>query len=184
MKTINCLSCGVEIRCERRTKKWCSQKCYTRFRNGYPKNRMCLECGEGFQVLTQQADANKKYCSYRCSKNANSKRIKQWVGAHPEASKRYNKRRLEKNPGEWREKARRERRVAIALLGGACIVCGTNNPNWLHVDYVPTTRGQGGRHPRHLAYLRAHLQDFRLLCANHHYELTLTRRIEGTEITQ
>ncbi len=184
MPTTNCLCCGKEIECQRRTKKWCSPRCYARHRNGYPKSRKCLECGTEFQILTQQADANKKYCCYKCSKRANSRQVKEWIGAHPEAVVAYRKRRLEKNPGEWKEKARRERLEAIRILGGKCFVCEAINPNWLHVDYIPTMRGTGGRHPRHLAFVRRNLKDFRLLCANHHYELTQTGRIEGTDITQ
>jgi hypothetical protein len=38
--------------------------------------------------------------------------------------------------------------------------------------------------PRLLAYIRKNKDNFRLLCANHHYELTLTGMIEGTDITQ
>jgi len=40
------------------------------------------------------------------------------------------------------------------------------------------------RHPRHLGFVMANLDAFRLLCANHHYELTLTGAIAGTDITQ
>jgi hypothetical protein len=54
----------------------------------------------------------------------------------------------------------------------------------LHVDYIPTMRGSKFRHPRHLRWVMDHIQDFRILCANHHYELTLTGQIEGTDITQ
>lgn len=96
----------------------------------------------------------------------------------------YRRTYLAKNPGLYREKARRERAESIRLLGGCCCVCGVTNPNWLHVDYVPTNKASPHRHPRHLAFIKRHLTDFRLLCANHHYELTLTGRIEGTDITQ
>jgi len=72
----------------------------------------------------------------------------------------------------------------LELLGGACVVCGATNPSWLHVDYIPTSRDLKYRHPRHYRYVADHVDDFRILCANHHYELTLTGRIEGTEITQ
>ena len=96
----------------------------------------------------------------------------------------YNKNRTEKNPTIWQEKTRKERLEIIALLGGSCVVCAANNPNWLHVDYIPTTRGKPYRHPRHLRFVREHMNEFRLLCANHHYELTLTGKIEGTDITQ
>lgn len=184
IKTTNCLSCGIAIECQRRTKKWCSQRCYCRYRNGYPKDRVCLECGQTFQILTQQADANKKYCTYRCSKRANSRRQKAWVGSHPDASRRYRDNYVAKNPAVYRDRARQHRLEAIALLGGACCICGVVNTNWLHIDYIPTCRGSGGRHPRHLAFIRNNLDKFRLLCANHHYELTLTGKIEGTEITQ
>ena len=97
---------------------------------------------------------------------------------------RIHKGRAVKNPGMWREKHRAERSQAIALLGGGCVVCGVTNPNWLHIDYVPTTNGKPYRHPRHLKFIREHEADFRLLCANHHYELTLTGKIAGTPITQ
>ncbi len=183
-KTAVCLCCGAVISCLRKTKKFCSRKCCTRHRNGYPKSRACLECGAMFKIISKQHDANRKYCTTTCSKRANGRRVKKWIGDHPEAQKNYNKKRIEKNPSEWREKARQERLKAIELLGGCCCVCGVLNPNWLHVDYIPTMRGKGGRHARHLAFVRNHVEDFRLLCANHHYELTQTGKIEGTEITQ
>ena len=82
------------------------------------------------------------------------------------------------------EKSRADRLAILELLGGQCVVCGTDNPSWLHADYIPTTRSLRFRHPRHLAFMREHIEDFRVLCANHHYELTLTGRIEGTDITQ
>lgn len=89
-----------------------------------------------------------------------------------------------KNAGYYRNKARRERLAILALLGGACVVCGVANPFWLHVDYIPTTRGMRFRHPRNIGFIQRNMADFRLLCANHHYELTLTGCIEGTPITQ
>jgi hypothetical protein len=106
------------------------------------------------------------------------------MAEHPGAMKEYNKRRLAKNPGAYREKSRRDRTESIRLLGGKCCVCGVTNPNWLHVDYIPTNKNSPYRHPRHLRFVKDHLNEFRLLCANHHYELTLTGKIEGTEITQ
>lgn len=184
MIIVKCLSCGTDIECQRRTKKWCSQKCYVRYRNGYPKSRKCVDCGNEFQILTRGADANRKYCSERCSKRANSRRIKRWVGDHPDAMKIYNHSRKEKRPNESKETARQQRLEGIKLLGGACVVCGTQNINWLHIDYIPTTRGKNGRHPRHIAFIKNNIVDFRLLCANHHYELTITHKIEGTNITQ
>lgn len=96
----------------------------------------------------------------------------------------YNAARVAKNPGANRDTYPSNRAAIIDLLGGRCIVCGVANPNWLHVDFIPTTRNTPYRHPRHLKYVKEHLDLFRLLCANHHYELTLTRKIEGTDITQ
>jgi hypothetical protein len=96
----------------------------------------------------------------------------------------YNRRRLIKNPGAWREKYRKERDQILALLGRKCIVCGASNQAWLHVDFVPTTRGKPARHPRKYNYVKAHQKDFRILCANHHYELTITGKIEGTNLRQ
>jgi hypothetical protein len=107
-----------------------------------------------------------------------------WNKDHPESMKGYNQSRKAKNPSVWAEKHRQERLAIINLLGGKCIVCGVNNPNWLHVDYKPTTRNETYRHPRHYRFISEHAEFFRLLCANHHYELTLTGKIEGTEITQ
>src|SRR3989304_5562016 len=103
MITTTCLSCGAEIVCLRRSKKWCSQKCYIRYKTGYPKIRKCLDCGTEFQILTQRADANRKYCSDRCSKRANNRRTKQWIGNHPDAIVNYQSKRIEKYPGMWKE---------------------------------------------------------------------------------
>jgi len=51
-------------------------------------------------------------------------------------------------------------------------------------DRVAGTRGARYRHPRHWAYIKRHPDQFRILCANHHLELTLTHKIEGTDIIQ
>jgi hypothetical protein len=98
--------------------------------------------------------------------------------------KRYNANRVTKDPEVWRRKQSSERDHIVAMLGGRCVVCGVNNPLWLHVDYIAGSRGLKYRHPRHIAYVRDHQDEFRVLCANHHYELTLSGRIEGTNITQ
>lgn len=180
---IKCLYCGKIVEAERPTKKYCSTKCASRYRNGYPKTRICLVCGTSFKVLTQ-GDCARKYCSDACSKKQYAKQIMNWKNEHPEKEKEYRKNRVSKNPGVWREKYRLERIEIIKLLGSRCVVCGVSNQNWLHVDYIPTTRNKPYRHPRHLSYIKKHLSDFRLLCANHHYELTLTGKIEGSCITQ
>ncbi len=134
--------------------------------------------------MRRAADANRRHCSNACAKKSVQKSTLAFYEKNPGYTGRINQRRLVKNPGMWRGKHRNERLREIDLLGGRCIVCGVTNPNWLHVDYIPTTNGKPYRHPRHLSYIREHLSDFRLLCANHHYELTLTGMIQGTTITQ
>jgi hypothetical protein len=148
-----------------------------------PKMRHCRECEAEFEVK-ERADANRQHCSKQCAKRHNYKTIKGWMEDHPGAMKKYNANRLAKNPGAYRDKSRADRRKIIEILGGACIVCGVTNQAWLHADFIQTTRELRYRHPRHLAYIRRHPEQFRLLCANHHYELTLTGRIEGTDIVQ
>lgn len=182
-KTMICQNCGITFEAQRKTRKFCTSACANRSTWRASKVRNCLQCGNSFP-LTSSADANRKYCSQKCSKKANTKRIKGWTEAHPEKQSEYRVNQKEKNPAIWREKHRSERLNAINLLGGKCLVCGVSKPNWLHIDYIPTTRGRPYRHPRHLKYIRDHANDFRLLCANHHYELTLTGKIEGTDITQ
>jgi hypothetical protein len=147
------------------------------------KTRLCRRCNSPF-LLKSAADANRQLCSQKCAKAQSTKIVKAWLDDHPEAMAQYNRQRVFKNPGYWREKARAERLESLQLLGGKCVVCGVTNPSWLHVDYIPTTRDKAYRHPRGIAYIRRNMADFRILCANHHYELTLTRRIEGTDITQ
>ena len=165
------------------TRRFCSTICAQRFARGWPKKRQCRHCGKEFEVR-ERADANRRHCSKECAKSHNAKRVKGWQAENPGAMKLYNATRLAKNPGAWQEKSRMERQRIIALLGGACVVCGVTNPHWLHVDFIPTTRDLRHRHPRHYAYVSKHLDLFRVLCANHHYELTLTGRIEGSDITQ
>ncbi len=181
---VNCLWCRKEVVAQRRNrKKFCSNVCASRHRTGFPRQRTCLQCGATFPVLTR-GDANRQHCSRVCAKKRYAKKIRTWQTEHPEAMKGYRKTQLAKNPGMYKDKARKDRLEAIRLLEGCCVVCGVTNTNWLHVDYIPTNKASPFRHPRHLRFVRDHLKDFRLLCANHHYELTLTGRIEGTEITQ
>jgi hypothetical protein len=177
---LKCVTCGKPLK--GRQERFCSDKCYRR-RKVTDKERACRECGKVFPIKGV-GDANRRYCSQDCSKKRYTKQLATWRFEHPEHMAVYNSNRLAKNPQAWTGKARKERLAAISLLGGKCVVCGVKNPNWLHIDYIPTTRGIPFRHPRHLRFVRDHLSDFRLLCANHHYELTLTGRIEGTDITQ
>ncbi len=181
--TIKCEYCGKEVEAQRKTKRFCSTACEQRQRRDFPKERACRHCGKMFPVITR-ADANRQHCSKECAKNHNRKLIKAWNEEHPEAMKKYNANRVKKNPSTYQVGKRQERLEMIRLLGGKCIVCGVDNPYWLHIDYIPTTRNERYRHPRHLRYVREHLDKFRLLCANHHYELTLTGHIEGTDIWQ
>jgi endogenous inhibitor of DNA gyrase (YacG/DUF329 family) len=183
MRTMICQHCGKQFEAQRKTRKFCSRACANRSVWAAAKTRNCLHCGKEFP-LTSAADANRKHCSKACAKAHNAKSIRDWNSEHPDYMPEYQKNRAAKNPGMWREKARSDRAKALAMLGGKCIVCGVVNPNWLHIDYIPTTRNTPYRHPRHLKYIREHLSDFRILCANHHYELTLTGSIEGTDITQ
>jgi len=182
----HCLHCNAPMRGCRTDRNYCSESCRQRAAFGRPKfpyARVCRTCFAEFSVATK-ADANRQYCCQACAKKGSQKSIKGWNEANPGEMKRYNQNRLAADPSVWQEKSRRERREILAMLGGKCIVCEASNPNWLHVDYIPTTRGKPHRHPRHLKYIKENIANFRLLCANHHYELTLTGAIEGTEILQ
>ncbi|QZE11149.1 HNH endonuclease [Streptomyces phage Forrest] len=151
------------------------------------KTRTCRyqACGREFDVVTR-GDANRQYCSKECSKNATAKRVKTWNEENltTEKNREYRNRYMEKNGIKSSDKWRKERVEILAALGGACEVCGVTKAVWLHVDYKPTCRNSQYRHPRHKAYVLANLEKFRILCANHHYELTLTGMIEGSDITQ
>ena len=183
MITITCKHCGNLIETKRKTRKFCSQSCANRSLWASEKSRDCRHCGNQFP-LKSAADANRQHCSKKCAKAHNAKAIRDWRKANPDYMPAYQKKRAAKNPGMWKKKARADRLLIIELLGSKCIVCGVTNQNWLHVDFIPTTRDAPYRHPRHLNYIREHLNEFRLLCANHHYELTLTGVIEGTNIKQ
>ncbi len=180
---ICCEYCGCEVEAERKTKKFCSSVCAQRKARGWPKQRDCRHCGMGFEVR-DRSDANRQHCSRACAKNHNAHRVSTWQAEHPDAWRRYAETRKAKNPHLWREKWQKERLEIIDLLGGGCAVCGVSNPAWLHVDFIPTQRGEKFRHPRHAAFVRRNSSLFRLLCANHHYEITLTGRIEGSDIIQ
>lgn len=182
-KQRQCQHCGKVFQSQRKTRKFCSQPCASRSAWVAEKSRLCRQCGKAFS-LKSAADANRQHCSKACSKKAVQKSTLAFYERNPRYMDRVHKERIIKHPGMWREKHRNERLQAIELLGKACVVCGVTNPSWLHVDYKPTTNGKPYRHPRHLKYISEHVSDFRLLCANHHYELTLTGKIAGTTITQ
>lgn len=124
---------------------------------------------------------NHKYCGDQCREIASKQQQGGFKVKNPKAHRRYNRNR---RPNYWRDKQQSERLEIVTSLGGKCCVCDITNPNWLHVDYIPTMQGTGLRHPKHKSYVLRHVEDFRLLCANHHYELSITGKIEGTDITQ
>jgi hypothetical protein len=180
---IECQHCGASFQAQRRTRKFCSPSCSNRAAWKVTKMRKCRHCDKEFTV-NGVGDANRQHCSKECAKNHNAKRIRAWQAEHPESRKVYRANQLAKNPDLDRSRWRHRRGRIIELLGGECIVCGVTNPHWLHVDFIPTGRNSQFRHPRHFKYVSENRELFRLLCANHHYELTLTGQIEGTDITQ
>jgi len=183
MRMIVCQHCGTEFQSQRRTRKFCSRACSNRAAWVVTKTRQCRHCGQDFQVNGVR-DANRQHCSKECAKNHNAKKIRAWVAEHPEARKVYRSNQLAKDPEYERRRWQNRRGRIIDLLGGTCVVCGVSNPHWLHVDFIPTGRNSQFRHPRHYKYVSEHTELFRILCANHHYELTLTGQIEGSDITQ
>jgi hypothetical protein len=170
----------------RSDKKYCNARCAQRHKNGrrtMPFVRECLVCHSDV-LITKPGDANRKYCSQNCAKRAYAKGIGIWKNLNHDKLRSYGKARVKKNADVWKQQARSERLRILELLGGKCLVCGVTNQSWLHVDYIPTTKGTEHRHPRTLKFTRENPDLFRVLCANHHYELTLTGRIEGTSIVQ
>lgn len=143
-------------------------------------NRVCIICNKKYKAVSPL----QKTCSQECRKNKNRKIQKDFKLRHPDKQREYNENRLKKNPDAWREKTRNDRIEIINVLGGKCLACGHDNPLHLHIDYIPTMIGSGMRHPRHKRWILDNINDFRLLCANHHYELTTTGKIQGTNITQ
>lgn len=179
----NCRYCGTTGKASRPDKSYCSERCRKRYADGLPKTRSCRQCAVAIKIESGK-DGNRRYCSRTCSKKARDLQNAAWFAAHPEAMPVYNARRALRRPDGEKDRNESGRREIIKALGGACCVCGVTNVLWLEVDYKPTTRGKPFRHPRHRAFVLSHLNDFRLLCANHHRELTLTGQIDGTDIRQ
>jgi predicted nucleic acid-binding Zn ribbon protein len=142
--------------------------------------RKCVICGHDYYAVAPL----QKTCSLPCRKILWEKNGHVFKERNPRKMQVYNATRLLKDPDTWSRKFKEERLVILQALGGKCIACDATNPNWLHVDYVPTMAGTGMRHPRHKKWVLDHISDFRILCANHHYELTITGKIEGTNIIQ
>lgn len=183
MTIVECQHCGVVFEAQRKTRRFCSRACSNRSAWKVTKTRQCRHCGQDFEVNGVR-DANRQHCSKECVKNHNAKRVSTWQMEHPEMLVVYRANQLSKDPNYERKRWQNRRGRILELLGGRCVVCGASNPYWLHVDFIPTGRQSQFRHPRHYRYVSEHLDLFRLLCANHHYELTLTGRIEGSDITQ
>lgn len=143
--------------------------------------KKCEVCGKDYKGTIIQ-----KYCSNPCQQISCRKQQKHFNNKNPDAMVQYNKNRVKRNPDVWRQKSKKDREDIISMLGGVCAVdkCNITKKEWLHADYIPTMNGTGLRHPRHKRWVLDHLEDFRLLCANHHYELTITGSIEGSNITQ
>ena len=144
-------------------------------------DKICVVCEQPFKGTIVQT-----ICSKECRKIKYNTSVEKFRKEHPNSMKIYNQNRTAKNPTAWKDKWNSEREEIIHNLGGKCIVesCLVTKQTWLHVDYIPTTIGSKYRHPRHKRWVLDNIKDFRLLCANHHYELTLTGKIEGTDITQ
>lgn len=145
-------------------------------------NRICTICGSEYKAVAPL----QKTCSKECRAKKDKKHQEVFHSNNPGIMKSYNQTRREKDPDVWKRKYRRDRIEIFNALGGKCCVekCKTRNPLHFHFDYIPTMIGTGYRHPRHKAWVLEHLSDFRLICANHHYELTITGQIEGSPITQ
>lgn len=144
------------------------------------RDRICTVCKNDYKAISYL----QKTCGKKCRKVLYGKNQKRFKLKNPNSMKKYNKNRLEKNPDVWKNKWKNGRLEILKLLGGKCIVCNVDNINWLHIDYIPTMRRTGYRHPRHKKWMIKNIKDFRILCANHHYELTITSKIKGTNITQ
>jgi hypothetical protein len=183
MTTIICQHCGKQFESQRTTRKFCSRACSNRSEWVVTKTRQCRHCGVDFAVNGTK-DANRQHCSRACAKNHAAKTVSTWQSENRDRRSIYRANQLTKDPEYERKRWHNRRGRILELLGGCCIVCQVSNPYWLHVDYIPTSRDLKYRHPRHFRYVSEHLEEFRILCANHHYELTLTGRIEGTGITQ
>lgn len=158
--------------------------------NGYKRsqptikdpNRICTICSETYCAVAPL----QKTCSKECRRIKDNKHQQVFKENHPDAMKKYNENRVAKNPNVWKKKTSETRLEIVNKLGSQCCVenCEVTNPYHLHVDYIPTMIGTGFRHPRHKRWMLDNIKDFRLLCANHHYELTITGKIEGSIITQ
>ena len=112
---------------------------------------------------------------------ANKKRIKQWNQDHADRILEYRKKQASQ-PNYFRKAALRRRMKVLSVLGGKCVVCGIDDLLFLQCHYIPTIKGMGWRHPKHDRWIIDHKEDFMLLCANHHQELSITNQIRGFNV--
>lgn len=144
--------------------------------------RICTICSSEYKAVAPL----QKTCSKECRKSKNTTSRHAFHAENPDKQKEYYKNAVKRDPTLNIKRKKRDREEIIALLGGKCCVsyCEVCNPLHLHADYVPTMKNTGYRHPRHRKWMIDNIKDFRLLCANHHYELTITGSIERTNIKQ
>ena len=70
------------------------------------------------------------------------------------------------------ERQKRMRVELLEKLGNKCIICGETNQRYLHLDRV-----KGGYHHRTMYWVKKHITEFQILCANHHNEKTCYKEI-------
>jgi predicted nucleic acid-binding Zn ribbon protein len=79
----NCLWCNEEFVRSPPHKKFCSEKCKSKFnfqkrykyKLGSPKTRICPECNQPFAALS----GNQKLCSLNCIENNKKKYRSEWI---------------------------------------------------------------------------------------------------------
>lgn len=93
-------------------------------------------------------------------------------------AKRFNEKNKEKIKNFYFKYRRDLNDEIFNILGNKCIICGHNNKRHLQKDRI-----KGGKHPSRLVWILAHINEFQLLCANHHNEKTAYKVIfyEGKE---
>ena len=70
------------------------------------------------------------------------------------------------------EKKLTRRQALLEKLGKVCKVCGESNYRYLHIDRI-----KGGEHPRNFEWIVNNINQFQILCANHHNEKTVYKTI-------
>lgn len=178
---MDCRNCGLPFTPKKPWQRYCSPRCKSSFafKGRYkPTKRTCRWCGASFTVRAR-SDANRQYCTPEHSAAAIAANLRGWREANPERVAAYKER--VKGTDYWKQDAQRRKLQIIALFGGKCRVCPVNDPLHLELDLIQGNRAHGfrHRHPKHLAYVKAHRELFQLLCANHHREKTTLGFIRG-----